>query len=107
LNGKIDGSGGLKRASVKHVFNAINGALEQAVKNNMISQNLCKAISLPKNDKGEVLYFTPEQANQFLETVKNYKHYLLYSLELITGLRLGEIVALRWENVFLTQRRLK
>jgi integrase len=43
----------------------------------------------------------PEQANQFLDAVRGSKYYLLYSLELVTGLRLGEIVALRCENVHL------
>ncbi len=107
INGKRDGSGGLRRASVKHIFNVINGAMEQAVKNSMISQNPCKAVTLPKNDKGDALYFTPEQVNRFLEAIKNTKHYLLYSLELTTGLRLGEIVALRWENVNLEEKKIE
>lgn len=106
INGKVDGSGGLKRASVKHIFNVIYGAMEQAIKTNMINHNPCMAVTLPKRDKGEVLYFTPEQANQFLEAVKETKHYPLYVLELITGLRLGEIVALRWENVNLDEKRI-
>lgn len=107
INGRIDGSGGMRRASVKHIFNVIYGAIEQAVKNNMITQNPCRAVSLPKNDKKETLYFTPEQANQFLEAVKKSKYYPLYSLELITGLRLGEIVALRWENINLEEKKIE
>lgn len=79
---------------------------DTSIKNNMISNNPCMAVTLPKRDKGEVLYFTPEQANQFLEAVKETKHYPLYVLEMITGLRLGEIVALRWENVDLDEKRI-
>ncbi len=107
MNGRIDGSGGMRRASVKHIFNVIYGAMEQAVMNSMITQNPCRAVSLPKNDKKETLYFTPEQANQFLEAVKKSKYYPMYSLELITGLRLGEIVALRWENINLEEKRIE
>lgn len=98
-NGRTDGTGGLRRSSVKHIFNVLYGAMEQAVKNGMIMMNPCKAIILPKKDKKEILYFTPEQANTFLESVRESKYYPLYALELVSGLRLGEIVALRWENV--------
>lgn len=105
-SGKVDGSGGLRRASVKHIFNVIYGCMEQAVKNNMINQNPCLAVTLPKSDKVDTLYFTLDEAKQFLEKVRTSKYYLLYSLELITGLRLGEIVALRWENVNLDEKRI-
>lgn len=104
--GKVDGSGGLSRASVKHIFNVIYGAMEQAVKSGILSRNVCIAITLPKKEKRETLYFTPEQANQFLELVRSTKYYPLYSLELVCGLRLGEIVALRWENVHLDDKRI-
>ncbi len=105
-NGRADGSGGLSRSSVKHIFNVLYGSFEQAIRNNMISVNPCKAIILPKKEKKEVLYFTPEQANQFLEFTKDSKYYPLYALELVTGLRLGEIIALRWENVDLDKKQL-
>lgn len=98
-HGRVDGTGGLSSSSVKHIYNVINGAMEQAVKNNMINQNVCHAVVLPKKDKKEILYFTPEEANRFLASIDNSKYYLLYSLELVTGLRLGEIVALRWEDI--------
>lgn len=98
-NGRSDKSGGLSRSSVKHIFNVIFGSLEQAVKINMLSYNPCKAITLPKKEKREMLYFTPDQANLFLESVKGSKYYPLYALVLVTGLRLGEAIALRWECV--------
>lgn len=105
-NGRADGNGALKRSSVKHIFNVIYGSLDQAVKNNMVSYNPCTAITLPKGDKREALYFTPEQANQFLESVKESKYYPLYALVLVTGLRLGEVIALRWENVDLDNKKI-
>ncbi len=105
-NGKVNGSGGLRRASVKHIYNVIYGAMEQAVKVNIITQNPCRAVSLPKNDRQEVLYFTPDEVNRFLDSVKKSKYYTLYSLELITGLRLGEIVALKWENIDLKEGKI-
>lgn len=106
-SGKVDGSGGLRRASVKHIFNVIYGAMEQAVKINIITQNPCQAVTLPKNDKQEILYFSPDEVNKFLETVRKTKYYTLYTLEIITGLRLGEIVALRWENVDLDEKKIE
>ena len=73
--------------------------MDQVVKNNMVTQNPYHAVVLPKKEKREILFFTPEEANEFLDSIKQSKYYPLYSLELTTGLRLGEIIALRWENV--------
>jgi len=98
-HGRVDGTGGLSSSSVKHIFNVIYGAMEQALKNNMVTQNPCHAVVLPKKEKREILFFNPTEANKFLDTIKQSKYYPLYSLELVTGLRLGEIIALRWENV--------
>lgn len=105
-NGKIDGSGGLRRSSVKHIFNVLYGSLNQAVNNNMLVRNPCLAVTLPKKDKQEILFFTPDQAIQFLDSVKNTKYYLLYSIALVSGLRLGEIIALRWENIDLEKKQI-
>lgn len=105
-NGRVDGKGGLSSGSVKHIYNIINGALDQAVKNQMIKINPCLAVTLPSPNKKEALYFTPEQAKEFLNLVKDDKYYPLYCLELETGLRLGEIIALRWENVDLKTGRI-
>lgn len=98
-NGRVDGEGGLSSSSVKHIFNVIYGAMDQALKNSMLVQNPCHAVVLPKKDRKEILFFTPEEANRFLDSVKSSKYYPMYSLELVTGLRLGEIIALRWENI--------
>ena len=54
----------------------------------------------------EILYFTPEQANLFLESVRGSKYYPLYALVLVSGLRLGEVIALRNENVDLNEGKI-
>lgn len=105
-NGRVDGSGGLSRSSVKHIFNVLYGSFEQAIKNNMLNYNPCKAITLPKKEKKEIKYFTPDQANLFLDSIKESKYYPLYALVLVTGLRLGEVIALRWECVNFEEKKI-
>ncbi len=98
-NGRADGSGGLRKSSVKHIYNVIYGAMEQAQRSGMLATpNPCKSVILPRNDKKEMLYFTPEQANLLLEWVRGSKYYPLYALVLVSGLRLGEVIALRWDS---------
>lgn len=49
---------------------------------------------------------------RIINMIKNYweigeGHLTLYTLEIITGLRLGEIVALRWENIDLDEKKIE
>jgi integrase len=106
-NGRADGTGGLRKSSVKHIFNVIYGAMDQAQRCGMLATpNICKSVILPRNDKKEMLYFTPEQANLFLESIRRSKYYPLYTLVLVTGLRLGEVIALRWDCVDLEEGKI-
>ena len=42
---------------------------------------------------------TPQEMASFLEAAKESKHYAAFVLELATGLRRGELLALRWGNI--------
>ncbi|HBQ27837.1 hypothetical protein DK28_0215495 [Peptococcaceae bacterium SCADC1_2_3] len=43
--------------------------------------------------------WTKEEAASFLKTVANHKYYAFFYLGLKTGARLGELLALRWEDI--------
>ncbi len=50
---------------------------------------------------------TPDQARAFLDANRDDRLWPLYVLALATGLRQGELLALRWEDVDLDGRRLR
>lgn len=89
----------------------INGALKQAVKEQKIYRNVCDATELPKLTYKEIKPLSKEQVKKFLEVAKTNKktkkYYPAFILELSTGLRRGELLALRWSDIDLDKGTLQ
>lgn len=97
---------GLSARTVRYTHSVLSSALKQAVKWRQIFQNPCDLCQLPKQDKTEMKYFTPDEVKLFLETAKDTKHYTLFLLTIETGLRPGEYLGLQWKDIDLEQQTL-
>jgi integrase len=65
---------------------------------------MCTAVTLPRLAQRERQPLTKEQALQLLEAAKGNRLECLLTLALATGMRLGEILALRWDDIHLEER---
>lgn len=74
-------------------------ALDRAVKESIIAINPAKTVSLPKVERPEVKPYTLEDIQRLLDVAKSHRLYPAILLELGTGLRRGELLALTWDNV--------
>lgn len=105
--GRLDGKGvSLSPNTVRHIHRVLHKALNAAVKLQLIPRNPCDAVEPPKAVKKEARYWTPEEAAQFLEAIQEDRLYALFYVALGTGLRRGELLGLRWQDVDLTEGRL-
>lgn len=98
---------GLSASTIKHLHILISGALEDAVRKSMINKNPAKLTILPKKRKQEIIPLTEKEVGRFLTEAKNDRLYALYVLEIFTGLRRGEILALQWSDIDFKQKRIK
>jgi integrase len=97
---------GLAPQTVHHIRAVLRAALAQAVRYQLVSRNVA-AISNPVNvPDHEMRVFTPDEARAFLEAVRGDRLEALYGVVLALGLRQGEALGLRWEDVDLDSRRL-
>ncbi|MDR1537633.1 MAG: site-specific integrase [Clostridiales bacterium] len=100
-------SKGLSPSTVKGIHIVLSQALSQACKNEMLHKNAAEGISLPISDKKTVQAFTPLQQRSFVEAAKTSHVGDIFVFCLGTGLRIGEALALRWEDVDLEESVLK
>jgi integrase len=92
-------SKGKSLSLIKQVHLIISGSLKQAVREQKVFRNVAEAVELPKGSKKKVIPLTKEQVKIFMDSVKGNKHYTAFVLEIGTGLRRGELLALRWKDI--------
>jgi integrase len=100
---------GMKPASVRQTHAILHKALEQAVRFNLIPTNPASKVDPPKIRQEEITPLTAEQASKLLDLTRNERDRFeaLYVLALTTGLRIGELLGLKWSDIDLDARRLR
>ena len=73
--------------------------LERAVKGELLLRNPCDNVVLPKNDKKEIKILKPEHMKAYLAEAERRGVLPIFFLELCSGLRKGELVALLWSDL--------
>lgn len=99
-SGRADGKpGGLSSRSVKYIFSILHEALSHAVKWKLLSQNPAIAVESSNRNRKRVRVWTLEEARHFLTIAQNDRFYAIFVLALYTGMRRGELLALRWQDI--------
>jgi integrase len=93
--------------SVKHMHRLLHKALNDALKWNLISRNVCNLVDTPRVPKHEMKVFTSEQAQKFLDVAKGDPLEALYVVALTTGMRQGELLALKWDDIDFSNGKLQ
>jgi integrase len=90
---------GLAPASVNKLHVILHKALDQAVKWNMVVRNIAKLVKAPRPTPIEIRTLSAEQTRRILETARGHKLEALYVLAVHTGMRQGELLALKWQDM--------
>lgn len=89
---------GLSSVTVQDIRRTLSICLEKAIEEDLIYKNPTKKMKIPNDRKIEMQTLRKEDMKVFLEEAKRSGLYEFYLLELSTGLRLGEITALTWDD---------
>ena len=87
----------------------MNVAMSHAVKLGLIPRNPCRGTTPPKIQRTEMMFYDETQVQQLLNTalVIGDQYYPVYFLAIHTGMRQGELLGLKWEDIDLTRRTLQ
>ncbi len=77
----------------------IYSALEQAVKDGLLARNICAVVDKLKHEMKSMNLWTLEEANRFLDVAKDHRLFAAFYLAMSTGMRRGELLALRWADI--------
>lgn len=100
---------GLSRTTVQHVHAILRRSLSQATRRGVIARNPTDLVDPPGRDHPEMQVLSLNQARALLAAAKSARHVgleALYVLALTTGMRRGELLALRWADVDVARRAL-
>lgn len=103
LNSKGEAIGRLAPKTVKHHVAFISSIFDYAVKMQMLQNNPCKNVTLPKITAKEREVYSLEEVQHMLdlfenESEENFKYVIFFTLAAFTGLRRGELLGLEWKD---------
>jgi len=104
--GRADGKGGLSARSVVYHHRILSKALDYGVKMGLVVRNVAKVVKPPRVARVTMQTLSPEEVSRFLEVARETDYYVYFATLLYTGLRRGELIALRWRNLDLGSGKL-
>lgn len=99
---------GITPQTIHRINTKLKACLNTAIREEVIIKNPCSLVELPKITKikkREVL--TAEEQASFIDAIQGHKLELLYIVTLATGMRLGEILGLKWKYIDFTNNTIE
>ena len=97
---KLDTQYNKPASTIKNLNTRLKPCLGDAEKQGYIQKNYCKMVTLPKDNNTTNIHILSSQEQQkFIESIKGHNLETLFLVALGTGLRLGELLGLKWSDI--------
>lgn len=106
-SGRTDGNGGLSPKTIRNLHNMLHQSLEQAKINGIIFSNPTDNASIPKQEKKEMRVLSTYEQSALIGVLHLHRLGFAIMFDLATGLRIGELCALKWSDVNFNKRTVK
>jgi len=74
-------------------------AIKQAVRLDLVARNVMEAVTPPRVERKEMEVWTADEARRFMTTAASSAYGPIWTVFLSTGMRRGEVLGLRWQDV--------
>lgn len=103
FSGRLDGDGGLSAKTVKDMLSVLKKILKYGIDKNLINEE-CLRFSCPRIPKNKIQVLTKNDLFKLCNICLSNNDLITFGiyLSLFTGIRIGELCALRWSDIDLT-----
>lgn len=89
---------------VRNIRAVLRAALNHAVRHGHLARNVAELVEAPRVPGSKVQPLSVEEARKLLASLKGNHFEALFTVAMMTGMRKGEVLALRWVDVALEER---
>lgn len=100
------GSSGLGEETMRHIHRLLQQCLDQAIRDGLIGDNPARAFHYSKPKKVNADVLTPLEMEDYLDAAERLGYLPMFMLALTTGIRQGELIALKWSDLDIESRTL-
>lgn len=98
--GRLGGARGVSPRTIAHAHRVLRKALAEAVADDLVHKNAAAlAKNRPKIEDAERVALTADQVKIVIDKQRGRSNYALFVTALFTGMRAGELMALRWAAI--------
>lgn len=101
LQNFMNSNSSLSKSSLKKIYNLLHASFKSAIANNLIRINPLENVKLPSSEvkPKEIEILTIDEQKSYMKALETNKNGTLFLTALLTGMRIGELLALKWNNV--------
>jgi len=92
-------SNGCGARTMQQARNVLSAALREALNLEYVTRNVARLVNPPKYTASKRNHWTKEQVQQFFTVAETHPYYPLFLLLFSYGLRRGEVLGLRWQDI--------
>lgn len=100
------GNSGLGNETMRHIHRLLQQCLDQAIRDGLIRENPAKAFHYRRPTTVKANVMTPLEMEDYLDAAEQLGYLPMFMLALMTGLRQGELIALKWSDLDIESRKL-
>ena len=98
-DGTIKEKKGLAPKYISNIHAMLHQALNMAIVKHYAYTNVCEQIKSPTVPKKKIETFSTDELNRIIESAKKMENGDIVLLDIATGMRVGEMLALKWKNL--------
>ena len=100
------GNAGLGEETMRHIHRLLQQCLDQAIRDGLITENPAKSFHYRKSTTVKADIMTPLEMEDYLDAAEQLGYLPMFMLALTTGIRQGELIALKWSDLDIENRTL-